>query len=62
VFGDDCVGKEFYPKFKSMNGREHFTKGVISKLDDILNPPLFTPLDEKFNQPKPSDKLVAAQV
>lgn len=58
VFGDDCVGKEFYFGFRSKNGRDHYYKGIIDKHDTVINPPAYTPFDEKYNRPNdnPADE------
>ena len=46
IFNNECIDKEFYFEFESDNGQKHWTRGKIANMDDIINPPLFTPLNQ----------------
>ena len=37
MFGEYCVGKEMYFEFKGEDGRVHWSRGKIEKLDETIN-------------------------
>ena len=52
IFDNDewILDKELYLEFKSGNGRVHWMRCRIETMDNIINPPLFTPFDESHNR------------
>ena len=46
VFGNECQGKYFRIDFKK-DDHDHWFHGYISNIDEYMNPPLATPINEK---------------
>lgn len=47
IFGDDCINKHFRLDFKSEeHGREHWFHGFIHDINQYMNPPQFTPMNQ----------------
>jgi hypothetical protein len=46
IYGTECIGKHIYIEFQSENGRIHYIKGRLVKLDWFINTPMNTPIAE----------------
>lgn len=46
MFGDKCYGKHFRLDFKSEDGREHYQHGFINNINEYMNPPMATPVNQ----------------
>ena len=46
VFGSDSQGKHFRCDFKGEDGREHWFHGYINDINQYMNPPLATPMNQ----------------
>ena len=46
VFGPDSQGKHFRCEFKGEDGREHWFHGYINDINQYMNPPLATPMNQ----------------
>jgi len=46
LFGDQCYGKNYRFEFKSEDGREHYFHGFINDINQYMNPPLHTPVNQ----------------
>ena len=48
VFGNNCNNKNYYCEFHSEDGRKHWFYGFIKDINQFFNPPLHTPISQKF--------------
>jgi len=47
VFGSYSQGKHFRCEFKGEDGREHWFHGYINDINQYMNPPLATPMNQR---------------
>ena len=45
---EDCYGKNYRFEFKSEDGREHYFHGFINDMNQYMNPPLATPMNQNI--------------
>jgi len=54
IFGTNSKGKNFRCDFKSENGREHWFHGFILDINQYMNPPLSTPMNQIYSESESS--------